>query len=187
MRGAPFGGTPRQNKSVADHRPGMPKVAWRLPRRMASCAQHDGGSRSAPRHWSRTTSVRRPPVDPTRNVPHLGQRASSHSATVLQRARDVVAHHARQHQRLALGQLAKELHVHVRTLKAAVRTGRLEAHFTVRSAFGRPIRFATRAAGERFMAIHYRRLRDSHRVQRLCQWCQTTTMSGCAPSAGGYE
>jgi DNA-binding transcriptional regulator YiaG len=78
-------------------------------------------------------------------------------APVLQRARDVVADHARQHQPLPLGRLAEELHVHVRTLQAAVRTGRLEAHFTVRSAFGRPIRFATRAAGERFMAIHYRR------------------------------
>jgi len=53
--------------------------------------------------------------------------------------------------------LAQELHVRVRTLQAAARTGRLEAHFTVRSAFGRPIRFATRAAGERFIAIHYRR------------------------------
>jgi hypothetical protein len=78
-------------------------------------------------------------------------------APVLQRARDVVADHARQHQPLPLGRLAEELHVHVRTLQAAVRTGRLEAHFTVRSAFGRPIRFATRAAGERFMATHYRR------------------------------
>ena len=78
-------------------------------------------------------------------------------APVLRRARDVVAHHARQHHPLPLNQLAEELHVHVRTLQAAVRTGRLEAHFAVKSVFGRPLRFATLAAGERFMATHYRR------------------------------
>jgi hypothetical protein len=57
---------------------------------------------------------------------------------------------------LPLDQLAKELHVHVRTLQAAVRTGRLDAHFSVKSVFGRPRRLATRAAAERFMALHYR-------------------------------
>jgi DNA-binding XRE family transcriptional regulator len=57
---------------------------------------------------------------------------------------------------LPLEQLAKELHVHLRTLQAAARTGRLEVHFSVRSAFGRPIRRASRAAGEQFMAKQYR-------------------------------
>jgi hypothetical protein len=36
-------------------------------------------------------------------------------------------------------------------------TGRLDAHFSVRSVFGRPIGFASRAAGERFLATHYQR------------------------------
>jgi addiction module HigA family antidote len=54
-------------------------------------------------------------------------------------------------------QLAREFHVHVRTLQAAVRTGRLAAHFSVKSVFGRPRRLATRAATEQFMATHYRR------------------------------
>jgi DNA-binding transcriptional regulator YiaG len=76
---------------------------------------------------------------------------------VLQRAGDVVAHYRRQHELLPLGQLAKELRVHIRTLQAAVRTGRLEAHFSVKSVFGRPRRLATRAAAEQFMIIHYRR------------------------------
>jgi DNA-binding transcriptional regulator YiaG len=58
---------------------------------------------------------------------------------------------------LPLDQLAKELHVHVRTLQAAVRTGRLDAHFSVKSVFGRPRRLATRAAAAQFMATHYRR------------------------------
>jgi hypothetical protein len=76
---------------------------------------------------------------------------------MLHRARATVAHHARQNELLPLDQLAHELHVHLRTLQAAVRTGRLEAHFSVKSVFGRPIRCVTRAAGERFMATHYRR------------------------------
>jgi DNA-binding transcriptional regulator YiaG len=79
------------------------------------------------------------------------------SVAVLQRARDAVDHDQRQHELLPLDQLAKELQVHIRTLQAAVRTGRLDAHFSVRSVFGRPKRLATRAAAEHFMATHYRR------------------------------
>ena len=79
------------------------------------------------------------------------------SVVVLQRARNAVARHQRQAELLPLDQLAKELHVHVRTLQAAVRTGRLDAHFSVKSVFGRPRRLATRAAAEQFMATHYRR------------------------------
>jgi DNA-binding transcriptional regulator YiaG len=83
---------------------------------------------------------------------------------MLHRARAVVEHHARQTEWLPLDQLANELHVHVRTLQAAVRTGRLDALFSVKSVFGRPMRFATRAAGERFIATHYRRFGG----QRAC-------------------
>jgi DNA-binding XRE family transcriptional regulator len=58
---------------------------------------------------------------------------------------------------LTLSELAKEFRVHVRTLQAAVRTGRLSAHFSVKSVFGQPRRLASRAATEQFMASHYRR------------------------------
>lgn len=75
---------------------------------------------------------------------------------VLHRAIAAVALHKRQAQLLPLAQLATELGVHVRTLQAATRTGRLEAHFSVLSVFGRPIRFASRAAGAQFLAMHYR-------------------------------
>jgi len=78
-------------------------------------------------------------------------------ALMLLRARIAVEHHAQQTERLPLSQLAKELHVHIRTLQAAVRTGRLNAHFSVKSVFGRPRRLATRAAAAQFMATHYRR------------------------------
>ena len=83
-----------------------------------------------------------------------GRRAVS--AAILQRARAAVVRHQHQHALLPLDQLARELHVHVRTLQAAARTGRLDAHFSVRSAFGRPIRYASRAAGDQFLARHYR-------------------------------
>jgi len=76
---------------------------------------------------------------------------------ILVMARTVVRHHAQQTELLPVVQLAQELRVHLRTWQAAVRTGRLEAHFSVKSVFGRPRRLATRAAAEQFMVTHYRR------------------------------
>lgn len=55
---------------------------------------------------------------------------------------------------MSLAALAMELGVHVRTLQAAARTGRLRAHLSVRSVFGRPMRCASR--GQQFLARHYR-------------------------------
>lgn len=76
---------------------------------------------------------------------------------VLHRARTIVADHARQMELLPLRQLAVELGVHVRTLQAAARTGRLSAQFSTRSVFGRPHRMASRMDGAAFMRTHYRR------------------------------
>jgi DNA-binding transcriptional regulator YiaG len=78
-------------------------------------------------------------------------------SAVLRRASDAAAHHQQRHQLLSLAELARTLGVHVRTLQAAARTGRLRTHFSVRSIFGRPMRFASRAAGEEFLVTHYRR------------------------------
>ena len=74
----------------------------------------------------------------------------------VQRARLAVTEHARNTQFLSLDQLARELGVHVRTLRAAARTGRLDVQLSLRSAFGRPIRLATRAAAAAFMERYYR-------------------------------
>ena len=65
---------------------------------------------------------------------------------VVTQAREVLARHASQRQFLSLADRARELGVHVRTLQAAARTGRLETQFSVRSVFGRPIRTASREA-----------------------------------------
>jgi len=78
-------------------------------------------------------------------------------SAVLRRASDAAAHHQQRHKLLPLAELARTLGVHVRTLQAAARTGRLTTHFSVQSVFGRPIRFASLAAGEQFLARHYRR------------------------------
>lgn len=64
---------------------------------------------------------------------------------------------ARDTEPLPLDQLACELGVHQRTLRAAARTGRLEIEFSSRSVFGRPIRRATRQAAAVFMERYYRK------------------------------
>ena len=76
----------------------------------------------------------------------------------LQKARAAVAQHARRTEPLPLDRLARELKVHIRTLQAAARTGRLEVQFSSKSVFGRPVRLANQVAGEQFIATHYRRV-----------------------------
>jgi DNA-binding transcriptional regulator YiaG len=78
-------------------------------------------------------------------------------AHLLHRAALAVADRARNTELVSLDQLARELGVHQRTLRAAARTGRLQVTFSSRSAFGRPIRLATRTAARAFMRKDYRR------------------------------
>jgi DNA-binding transcriptional regulator YiaG len=60
-------------------------------------------------------------------------------------------------ERLPLQVLANQLHVHVRTLRAAAHDGRLMVTFGTRPYFGRLTATATREAGAQFMATWYRR------------------------------
>jgi DNA-binding transcriptional regulator YiaG len=76
---------------------------------------------------------------------------------LLPRAAQAIADYARNTELLSLDQLAREFGVHERTLRAAARTGRLAVTFSSRSAFGRPIRLATRTAVQAFMRRDYRR------------------------------
>ena len=77
------------------------------------------------------------------------------------------------HQQLPLHLLADELHVHVRTLRAAARDGRLAATFNRRPCFGNLTASATREAGARFMATWYRRTYGRGR-RRLVAVCRVT-------------
>jgi len=61
------------------------------------------------------------------------------SAHIVAQAREALALRASRRQLMPLADLAKEFGVHVRTLQAAARTGRLETQFSVRSVFGRPM------------------------------------------------
>lgn len=83
---------------------------------------------------------------------------------VVTRAMRLLDEHTRKHEALSLQTLAAEFKMHVRTLQAAARTGRLQTQFSTRSVFGRPMRFATRAAVVRFRDEHYRRFQG----QRPC-------------------
>jgi DNA-binding transcriptional regulator YiaG len=76
---------------------------------------------------------------------------------VLVRAREVVIDHRRQHELLSLDVLATEFGMHQRTLRDAVRAGRVAVQLSTRSAFGRPIRLATRAAVLAYQQQYYRR------------------------------
>jgi DNA-binding transcriptional regulator YiaG len=69
----------------------------------------------------------------------------------------VVAEHRHQHELISLDVLATEFGIHQRTLRDAVRAGRLEVQFSTRSVFGRPIRLATRSAVRAYHAQYYRR------------------------------
>jgi transcriptional regulator with XRE-family HTH domain len=99
-------------------------------------------------------------------------------ARVVVQARDALAARARRRQLLPLAILARELEVHVRTLQSAARTGRLETQFSVRSVFGRPMRFASREAGERFIAQHYRCFNGQEICRHRCRRCLAIMASG---------
>ncbi len=76
---------------------------------------------------------------------------------VLEGARCAAAAANQERQPLTLPGLAAELHVHIRTLQAAARTGRLEVQYLTRSVFGHPLRISTLAAGRRFLQAYYKR------------------------------
>jgi DNA-binding transcriptional regulator YiaG len=76
---------------------------------------------------------------------------------VLERAKVAAAEAVRDQQIKNLPELARELQVHVRTLQAAARTGRLEVRYGTRSVFGRSLRRSTRAAGKAFLRTYYKR------------------------------
>jgi DNA-binding transcriptional regulator YiaG len=75
------------------------------------------------------------------------------------------------HDRVPLQVLADELHVHVRTLRAAAHDGRLAVTFGPRPFFGKLTATATREAAARFMARWYRRTygRGRRRPVAVCR------------------
>jgi len=76
---------------------------------------------------------------------------------VIERVTVSLTEHARDTEPLSLDQLASEFGIHQRTLRAAARRGRLTVQFSSRSAFGRPIRRATRQAAAAFVERYYKK------------------------------
>ena len=76
---------------------------------------------------------------------------------ILQGARAIVEDLRGRHELHSVRALAAELGIHRSTLEAAIRTGRLRAHYLSRSVFGRPIRRITRADAQQFMRMAYGR------------------------------
>jgi transcriptional regulator with XRE-family HTH domain len=85
---------------------------------------------------------------------------------IITRSRSEIARRARENEPVGLKVLAGEFGVNIHTLRAAVRSGRLEAVFSTRSIFGLPRRSATRAAVARFLTLYYRRPLRSSRPSR---------------------
>ena len=90
------------------------------------------------------------------------------------------------HERVPLQVLAHELHVHVRTLRAAARDGRLAATFSPRSYFGKLTATATREAAAQFMATWYRRTYGRGR-RRLVEVCRVTVPENYAATLIGLR
>ena len=75
---------------------------------------------------------------------------------ILDRASCILRQHSRDTDLLTLDILAREYHIHPRTMRAAARDGRLTVRFSNRSVFGRPMRLASRGAVDDFVRRHYR-------------------------------
>ncbi len=90
------------------------------------------------------------------------------------------------HDRVPLQVLADELHVHVRTLRAAAHDGRLAATFRPRPYFGKLTATATREAAERFMATWYRRTYGRGR-RHLVAVCRVTVPPNYAATLVGLR
>ena len=90
------------------------------------------------------------------------------------------------HERLPLQVLADELHVHVRTLRAAAHDGRLAATFGARPFFGKLTATATREAATRFMTTWYRRTYGRGR-RRQVPVCRVVVPADYAPMLVGLR
>lgn len=82
--------------------------------------------------------------------------------------------------------LADELHVHVRTLRAAAHDGRLVATFGPRPFFGKLTATATREAGAHFMAKWYRRTYGRGRPRAMAV-CRVTVPANYATTLVGLR
>lgn len=104
---------------------------------------------------------------------------------IVRQARTLKAKQPR-HDRVPLQVLADELHVHVRTLRAAAHDGRFAATFGPRPFFGKLTATATRDAGAQSMAAWYRRTYGRGR-RRPVAVCRVTVPANYAATLVGVR
>jgi DNA-binding transcriptional regulator YiaG len=104
---------------------------------------------------------------------------------VIERARTLKAKRPT-HERVPLQVLAEELQVHVRTLRAGARDGRLAVKFDARPYFGKLTVSATREAGARFMAKWYRRTYGRGQRRPVALY-RVTVPANCAATLVGLR
>lgn len=90
------------------------------------------------------------------------------------------------HGRVPLQVLADELHINVRTLRAAAHDGRLAATFGSRPYFGKLTATATREAAARFMTTWYRRTYGRGRCRQVAV-CRVTVPANHAAELVGLR
>ena len=119
------------------------------------------------------------------NAAHLGCRPTTRARRDRQPSPDA-AGEAPRHDSVPLQVLANELHVHVRTLRAAAHDGRLAVTFSPRSYYGKVTATATRDAGARFMTTWYRRTYGRGR-RRLVPVCRLVVPANFAATLVGLR
>jgi DNA-binding transcriptional regulator YiaG len=140
----------------------MPEVALRCRHAMASCCRREYIARTPSIDRAQAEGVCVASAGAARDVRTWDSGRRAVPPRVVAKAKRVVADRPRQTELLSLDVLARELGVHERTSRAAARSGRLVVEFSSRSAFGRPIRLATRAAAAEFMRRYYRQCYSRH-------------------------
>ena len=118
----------------------------------------------------------------SQNIPHLGCRPTARARG----CRHTSAHPQVEAVTPGSSVVADELHVRVRTLRAAAHDGRLAATFGPRPYFGKVTARATREAGARFMATWYRRTYGRGR-RRLVAVCRVTVPANYAATLMGLR
>ena len=169
-------------KTHRDHRPGMPEVALRFPSPHGIVCT----TMTALRELRRAADISQQEFAALIGVPNTFRMwdsglTSQFHAQVLHRAPIAVAQHRRLCELLTLEDLAKELSIHIRTLQAAARTGRLEVEFSVRSVLqGARCGALLAPRQKRFLSKHYRCFSGQADLPACpSHWCRATMTSIC--------
>ena len=148
-----------------------PRIACGLGRTRAPC-RCDRSACLTARDGSHAARNGRGSLDPAEHFAHVDSGLRRTPDSVLSADQSLAAKQRHQQELRPVPTLASELGIHKSTLEAAIRTGRLRASFSVRSAFGRPIRRVKRMEAQQFMLqVYGRRSEGRLRPRRETPLC----------------